>query len=154
MKLSEFKIHLKALEHISFQLPNGSSVPAHFHLTELGSIHKKFIDCGGITRIEEYANFQLWEADDYKHRLSPKNLIAIIEHSEKVLQMDDIEIEVEYQQETIGKYGIIFDGAQFVLTSKKTACLARDVCHAPAKPKLSLQQLQTNTSCDPNSGCC
>ena len=34
------------------------------------------------------------------------------------------------------------------------ACLARDVCHAPAKPKLSLQQLQTNTSCDPNSGCC
>ena len=154
MKLSEFKTHLHQLDQLSFQLPDGTAVAAHFHVTELGYIQKKFIDCGGIMRTEERANFQLWEADDYDHRLRAEQLIAIIKRSEKVLQIKDIEIEVEYQQETIGKYGITFDGKQFLLTSKKTACLAPEACHVPTKPKLSLQKLQTNMTCDPNSGCC
>ena len=154
MKLSAFKRHLKTLKHISFQMPDGSLVPAHFHLTELGKIHKKFIDCGGMVRTEEHANFQLWVADDDNHRLKPERLIAIIELSEKALQINDIEVEIEYQQETIGKYGIAFNGTHFALTSKKTACLASDVCVTPTKRKISLQQLQTDKSCNPNSGCC
>ena len=46
MKLSDFKKHLKGKEKIAFQLPNGSLVPNHFHVTEVGAISKKFIDCG------------------------------------------------------------------------------------------------------------
>ena len=84
MKLSEIKKHLASLKTIAFQLPNGDLVPNHFHVTEVGRVTKNFIDCGGTVRNEEVANFQLWEADDYDHRLHPEKLTHIIELSEKV----------------------------------------------------------------------
>jgi len=46
--------------------------------------------------------------------------------------MGDLEIEVEYQDKTIGKYGLDFNGSDFLLTSKHTACLANDRCGLPA----------------------
>ncbi|WP_299127792.1 DUF6428 family protein [uncultured Winogradskyella sp.] len=156
MKLSEIKSTLKTLETIGFQLPNGALVPAHFHVTEVGKITKDFIDCGGMVRHEEVANFQLWKADDYDHRLHPEKLLNIIELSEKVLKIEDLEIEVEYQGDTIGKFGLDFDGINFLLTTKKTACLALDACGiAVSKPKVKLSDIQNQTSCcTPESGCC
>ena len=110
MKLSQVKSVLKELETINFQLPNGELVPSHFHVTEVGKITKHFIDCGGTVRHEEVVNFQLWNANDYDHRLHPEKLLNIIELSEKVLKIEDLEIEVEYQADTIGKFGLDFDG--------------------------------------------
>ena len=133
MKLSQIKQALKGLQTIGFQLPNGELVASHFHVTEVGKINKHFIDCGGTLRNEEVVNFQLWDADDYDHRLHPEKLIHIIEVSEKVLELEDLEIEVEYQGETIGKFGIDFDGKHFLLTTKQTDCLAREKCEIPAK---------------------
>ncbi|MBU2920654.1 hypothetical protein KO504_04830 [Winogradskyella psychrotolerans] len=156
MKLSEIKSKLQTLDTIAFQLPNGTLVPNHFHVTEVGKISKHFIDCGGTVRTENVANFQLWEADDYDHRLHPEKLLSIIELSEKVLNIEDLEIEVEYQGDTIGKYGLDFDGTHFLLTSKLTDCLAKDKCGIPEKkPKLKLSELQKEApSCAPGSGCC
>jgi len=156
MKLSEIKSTLKTLETIAFQLPNGTLVPNHFHVTEVGKITKNFIDCGGTVRSENVANFQLWEADDYDHRLHPEKLLSIIELSEKVLNIEDLEIEVEYQSDTIGKYGLDFDGKNFLLTSKLTDCLAKDKCGIPEqKPKVKLSELsQEGSCCGPDSGCC
>lgn len=157
MKLEEIKAHLKTLETIAFQLPNGQFVPSHFHVTEVGKVHKHFIDCGGKVRIEEVINFQLWEADDYDHRIHPEKLIHIIELSEKTLNLKNQEIEVEYQGETIGKYGLEFNGTHFLLTNKQTDCLAKDNCGVPeSKPKVQLKELATNqqSSCAPGSGCC
>ena len=74
MKLSEIKKELQLLETIAFKLPNGDLVPSHFHVTEVGKITKHFIDCGGVIRKEEKVNFQLWEANDYDHRLHPEKL--------------------------------------------------------------------------------
>ncbi len=125
MKLSEIKTILKKAEQIQFELPGEELVPRHFHVTEVGKLTKEFIDCGGILRKEELANFQLWNADDYHHRLHPYKLLHIIELSQKVLKMGDLEIEVEYQGESIGKYGLDHDGCQFVLTTKQTDCLAK-----------------------------
>ena len=85
MKLSEIKSALNTLETIAFQLPNGQLVPNHFHVTEIGKVIKKFIDCGGTIRKEEVVNFQLWDANDYDHRLHPEKLVHIIKLSEKVL---------------------------------------------------------------------
>ncbi|MFC2108991.1 DUF6428 family protein [Bacteroidota bacterium] len=157
MKLSEIKSKLVELKKIAFQLPNGDLVPSHFHVTEVGKVTKNFIDCGGTVRQERVANFQLWNADDYDHRLHPEKLLKIIELSEKVLNMGDFEIEVEYQHtETIGKYGLEFDGTHFLLTSKQTDCLAKDNCGIPEeKPKVKLSELtaQSNT-CIPGNGCC
>jgi len=155
MKLSEIKSALSTLETIAFKLPNGDLVPNHFHVTEVGKITKHFIDCGGTVRKENVVNFQLWNANDYDHRLHPEKLVHIIELSEKVLGIEDLDIEVEYQGETIGKFGLDFDGTNFLLTTKQTDCLAKDQCGIPAeKPKVKISELQNATSCSPNSSCC
>ena len=60
MKLSEVKIALAKLDKIAFKIENGSEVPPHFHITEVGKITRHFIDCGGIERNETKVNFQLW----------------------------------------------------------------------------------------------
>ncbi|MFD0964755.1 DUF6428 family protein [Pseudofulvibacter geojedonensis] len=149
MRLSEIKKHLSNLETIAFELPDGSLVPNHFHVTEVGKISKHFIDCGGTVRKEDVINFQLWNANDYDHRLHPEKLVHIIELSEKTLGLDDLEIEVEYQSETIGKYGLSFNGKNFLLTNLHTDCLAKDNCGIPIeKPKVKIGE------CLPNSGCC
>lgn len=155
MKISEIKSKLNQLEAIAFQLPDGTLVPNHFHVTEVGKITKHFIDCGGTVRNEEVVNFQLWNANDYDHRLHPEKLLHIIELSEKVLGIEDLEIEVEYQTETIGKFGLDFDGTNFLLTIKETDCLAKDQCGIPAeKSKKKLSELQTANACAPGSSCC
>ena len=156
MKLSEIKSKLKTLDTIAFQLPNGSLVPRHFDVTEVGKITKDFIDCGGTVRHEEVVNFQLWEANDYDHRLHPEKLLKIIELSQNALNIGDLDIEVEYQGDTIGKYNLDFDGQYFLLTTKQTDCLAKDNCGIPAeKPRISLSELQNASACcEPSSGCC
>jgi hypothetical protein len=156
MKLNTLKEILNVINSIRFILPNGNLVPIHFHVTEVGLIEKRFIDCGGTLRNEQFVNFQLWEADDFDHRLAPQKLRSIIELAEKELKLPDAEIEVEYQGETIGKYGLAFNGISFLLTNKQTACLAEDACGIPEqKQKVKLSDLSNKTSCcDPKSGCC
>ncbi len=156
MKLSEIKSVLSTLEMVNFKLPNGSFVAEHFHVTEVGQITKKFIDCGGTVREEKVVNFQLWEAHDFDHRLKAEKLLNIIKLSETILGIEDAEIEVEYQQETIGKFNLEFDGAHFLLVATQTNCLAQDKCGIPAeKLKVNLTELKTKaTTCTPGGGCC
>lgn len=157
MKLSEIKKQLGTLEHVSFEMENGMRVPDHFHITEVGMVTKHFIDCGGTVRNEKVVNFQLWQANDFDHRLAPSKLLNIISLSEKVLGVEDLDVEVEYQSDTIGKYGIDFNGHKFILTSKHTACLASDACAIPQEKQTNvlseLQSSSTNT-CSPGGGCC
>lgn len=152
MKLSELKHLLPGLDHVAFALPDGRFVPEHFHVTEVGLVTKHFIDCGGTQRSEATVNFQLWNADDYEHRLKPEKLLHIIRLSEEQLGITDLEIEVEYQSETIGKYGLAFNGGHFLLEYKTTACLAQDACGIPAqKPKVNLGDLKKTTCCSDGS---
>tara|TARA_R110001592_G_scaffold363221_3_gene681662 strand:+ start:57552 stop:58019 length:468 start_codon:yes stop_codon:yes gene_type:complete len=155
MRLSEIKTVLENQSNIAFELPNGDLVPSHFHVTEVGKITKHFIDCGGTVRNEEVANFQLWNANDYDHRLHPDKLLKIIHLSEKVLDLGDLEIEVEYQAETIGKFGLEYNGKNFLLTTKQTDCLAKENCGLPPeKKKVDLAELEAAQCCSPSSGCC
>ena len=155
MKLSEIKEILATAEGVNFKLENGNSVPEHFHVTEVGIVTKDFIDCGGKVRHERVANFQLWDADDYEHRLKAGKLLNIIALSEKVLSMEDLEIEVEYQSDTIGKYDLGFDGINFQLLAKQTACLANESCGVKGALKKGMVNLASGTNnCAPGAGCC
>ncbi|MFV2030680.1 DUF6428 family protein [Neisseria sp. S1] len=139
MKLSKFKQHLHNLNALTFILPCGSAVPAHFHITEVAKNDKHFIDCGGIIRHETRIGFQLWVAHDTEHRLSPAKLLSIIRLSERKLDLPDAEIEVEYQYQTIGKYRLSFSDGIFRLENTLTACLAPDQCGIPQqKPRIRL----------------
>ncbi len=156
MKLSEIKKVLETVETVNFELPDGTFVPEYFHVTEIGQINKRFIDCGGTVRKESTVNFQLWNANDFEHRLKPKKLLDIIELSEKTLNIEDHEIEVEYQNTTIGKYDLGFDGTNFLLLNKQTACLANEKCGIDApKEKIKMINLSDQSnSCTPGGGCC
>ena len=152
MKLSEIKNILPSLDNVAFQLENGTSVPEHFHVTEVGVITKHFIDCGGTIREEKVVNFQLWSANDYDHRLKPTKLLNIIKLSEQKLGIEDsLEVEVEYQAETIGKFGLDHRDGAFVLTTKQTDCLAKETCGIPA---FELVQAKASSCCTPGGGCC
>lgn len=149
MTLEQIKTILPNLENVVFKLEDGTAVPAHFHVTEVGMITKNFIDCGGVIRTEKVVNFQLWNAEDLDHRLKPAKLLNIIKLSEEKLGIENLEIEVEYQAETIGKYDLNFQNNTFILTNKQTDCLAKDNCGIPQE-KLPV----VNTACVPGGGCC
>jgi hypothetical protein len=157
MTLSNFKEILSTVDEIRFQLESGEVIPYHYHVTEVGQITKHYIDCGGVIRHEIGVNFQLWYANDTEHRLYPEKLLHIIQLSEDKLSIEDAEIEVEYQRDTIGKYSLDFDGNTFVLKNKTTACLAEDACGIPSETfKKHLSTLTNNNSscCTPGGGCC
>ena len=156
MKLSQFKSQLAQTENLAFVLQNGTKVPAHFHITEVGLTTKQFTDCGNTFRIQKTATFQLWTSVDFYHRLEPQKVLKIIESTESMFAGEDLDIEIEYQQETIGKFGLEFQDNQFVLTNTKTDCLAKDNCGIPEKVKVSLDQLQETAAscCAPNGNCC
>jgi len=156
MTLSELKRQLNTVKNLNFVQPNGANVPSHFHITEAGLVTKHFIDCGGTERTEKVINFQLWTSKDFDHRLEPAKLLKIISHSEKFFGNEDLPIEVEYQTDTIGKYGLDLQGENFLLTAKQTDCLAKDNCGIPhEKQKLQLAELETQSSCcSPNNEKC
>ena len=156
MTLSEFKKQIATCAEISFVLPNGISVAKNFHITEVGQIYKRYIDCDGNIRTEKKICLQLWEAYDFEHRINSLKLLEILNRSEQELGLEDGEIEVEYQQETISKYGLSFSGSHFVLHTLYTDCLAGDKCGIPSeKLKINLASLNsTKSNCIPGSGCC
>lgn len=156
MKLSELKNHLNNVNTVNFVQPNGTFVPSHFHITEAGLVSKHFIDCGGTVRTEKAINFQVWTSTDTDHRLDPDKLLKIISLSEKLFGNENLDIEVEYQTETVGKYGLDFKDENFLLVPKQTDCLAKDNCGVPQdKQKIQLTEFETNKSCcTPGGGCC
>ena len=151
MKLSQIKTILNSVEAVNFILEDGTVIPEHFHVTEVGLVTKNFIDCGGTIRKETVINFQLWNANDFDHRLKPQRLINIIKLSEKVIGIENYEIEVEYQTQTIGKYNLDFNGNDFVLLNKKTACLAEDQCGIPSNKN---EIIKETNGCKPGGSCC
>jgi hypothetical protein len=157
MKLSQFNQLLDKVNQLNFVQPNGNFVPRHFHITEAGLTTKHFIDCGGTVRTEKTISCQLWTANDFEHRLEPKKLKKILHLAEPLFGNEDLDIEIEYQTETISRFGLDFDGQNFLLTAKQTDCLAKDHCGIPPEKlnvKLSdLKPAQTNC-CTPGGGCC
>lgn len=155
MKLSQFKQHLDNVSRLNFVQPNGNLVPRHFHITEVGLTTKQFIDCGGAVRTEKVISFQVWTANDVDHRLDSQKLQKIIALAQPLLGNEDLEVEIEYQTETISRYGLGFNGQHFMLTTKYTDCLAKDHCGIPQeKQKIKLSDLHGSSCCLPNSGCC
>lgn len=152
MKLSIFKKHLAHARQVNFVQTNGQFVPRHFHITEAGLSTKHFIDCGGTIRAEKKVNFQVWVADDTAHRLAPEKLLGIIKKAETLFGNEDLDIEIEYQHDTIGKYSLDIQGENFLLVPTFTDCLAKENCGVPSST--SLIKEENTTCCTPGGGCC
>ncbi len=153
MKLSQFKNQLENTDQLEFVLSNGTKVPTHFHITEIGLTTKQFKDCGNTFRISKTATIQLWTSVDFYHRLEAKKVIKIIDSTESIFDGEDLDIEIEYQQDTVGKFGLDYKNGKFILTNTKTDCLAKSDCGFPTeKIKQNLKEL--TSCCTTTSSCC
>ena len=140
MNLKDLKAHLAASPEklVQLILPGGSTVPQHFHVTEVGQVQKDFIDCGGEVRNSTVCLIQAWVANDLDHRIETDKLLKILELADKVIPSDNIPVEFEYQERVISQYqlkasGITDDGEAVTLTLglKFTDCLSKDKCGIP-----------------------
>jgi hypothetical protein len=156
MKISELKKHLLEQVEINFSLENGTVIAKHFHITEMGVNTKHFIDCGNVIHTKKTASFQIWVADDTDHRLSVSGFLKIIDASEALFCGEDLDIQVEFQADTIGIYGLVLQNNTFVLTNQSTDCLAKEHCGVPpAKSHLLMTDIpETVVGCTPGGGCC
>ncbi len=141
-------------EHeILIQLPEGKTLAAHFHVTEVGQVTKDFMDCGGKRRTTHSCRLQTLVANDVDHRLSSDKLAGILTKTAEALQLDEeLPVEAEIQTDTISIYTMAsFDVQAGVIrltaASTKTACLAPDACRLDVLPVLG-------DDCSGETGCC
>ena len=147
MNIKEFLSHLtrNAPLPVAFILPDGKAVPAHFHITEVGHVEKRFIDCGGTIRTQASARLQLWAADDTEHRVGCAKALQVLERGVGLLGATDLPIEVEHDFPLLTVFpvlGSVVEGGErvFLLGATKADCLAPEVC--------------VPNACKPGSGCC
>ena len=120
-------------ESVAIRLPDGTHVPAHFHVTEVGHVQKRFVDCGGTLRSATSCVLQVWVANDTEHRLNTTTLSKILDKGLGLFDHRDVPLEIEYEQGVVSQYpvGTIHSeptGLVLDLTHKHTACLAPDKC--------------------------
>jgi hypothetical protein len=133
MKLSELKSLLRAHPAATprFHLPDGDQIPAHYHITEVGHVTKRFIDCGGQRHDRsDTCLLQTWLGDDVEHRLNAGTFAKILDLGAQVLPHDDLDVEVEYDCCVVSQYpisdaNVSGDYIEFQLGEKRTDCLAR-----------------------------
>ncbi len=157
MKIIEFKNLLTANDSKQLQLilPNGNQVPVSFHITEIGLVHKTFIDCGGTLRDIKTCQLQIWVGADADHRLEASKAKKIFKKAESFLVDEEMSVEIEYEDLLISQYNIIqhqvSDSAIILhLGVKHTDCLAKELCGLPAvSPKN-----ESKSCCGSDSNCC
>jgi hypothetical protein len=137
MNLTELKSRLQnhpELE-LAIHLPDGRSVPAHYHVTEVGHVAKKFVDCGGTFRATEACVLQTFvgSAWDDGHRLKAGKLAGILGFADAFLPSGELPVEVEYEDGVVSQFPV--EGARVAgdrltlqLGLKHTDCLAREKC--------------------------
>lgn len=152
MNITELKnvLGLHPDKGLKFVLPDKTTIPAHFHITEVGHVQKDFIDCGGTRRSVASCVLQAWvAANDEEHALSAGKLGSILKLAGKILPSDELEVEVEFEAPYISQFPIesaeaAGDAVIFYLTTKHTDCLAKEQCGIESE----------SSCCSPGSGCC
>ena len=157
MDINQLQVWAADQAEIAITLPNGTSVPAHFHLTEIGEMTRRSVDCGGVEHEERYAMAQLWVDRDTDHRLTGKKMAGIIAAADKRFQLSGLPVVVEYQTgDTTSLYNLEASSNGLQLTPRSTTCLAQDLCGLPTPKKLvSLAGYVTGSkACTAGGGCC
>lgn len=135
LNLAEFAevLNLNPTAKLAFVLPEGQRIPPHFHVTEVGCIEKRFIDCGGTQRQSKSCQLQLWSSVDLDHRLQAAKLAKILDLAQPILGSLDLPVDVEYGESVAASYSVshfavVFGTIEFHLVGRQTDCLAKDKC--------------------------
>lgn len=158
MKLSHFTKLLQAHPDKPFHLvlPGRDTVPVSFHITEVGHVTRKFIDCGGRVHSVQTCQLQAWLGTDTDHRLLVGKMAGILTlaQAKGILPTEDLNVEFEYEDAAISQYAVenymVSDSAVVLhLEAKHTDCLAKDIC----LPKLPMA-VSAIEGCGCGPGCC
>lgn len=159
MKFSELKSLLASHpeRHFRIRLPDASPVPLSFHVTEVGLVHKTFLDCGGTLRETRACQLQVWVGEDYDHRIETGKMAGILEKGKSLLPDDSVPVEIEYEDRVISQYTISSheltdDAVILVLAHKHTECLAPELCGLPSINRLPAID-GTSSCCAPGKSC-
>ncbi len=143
MNLTELKSLLRDHSGLNFRiaLPDGDAVPLSFHVTEVGRVHKTFLDCGGTLRETIACQLQIWVGPDFDHRIETGKMAKILEKAKAYLADESMPVEVEYEDHVISQYTIsgheLTEEAVILrLTHKHTECLAPELCGLPPLDRL------------------
>lgn len=138
MKLSQFQNLLMAHPDKPFQLilPNQEAVPTSFHITEVGYVTKRFIDCGGKIHMAQSCQLQVWLGEDTEHRLlagKMARVLALAAAKDVLPAEKNLDVEIEYEDQAISQYSIqrqtvTEEAVVLHLAAKHTDCLAKSVC--------------------------
>src|SRR5437870_11876064 len=114
-----------------FVLPNGDYVPPHAHVTEVGHVVRKFIDCGGLTGEEEKVVLQTHVGNDTDHRLRSDRFAKILRLGNRVIPSADLDVDVEYDGCVVSQYPIAEatphgEHLNLILQRRRTQCRARE----------------------------
>jgi hypothetical protein len=115
-------------------LPDGRAIRADFHVTEVGHVTKRFVDCGGDKHFQEACVLQVWlAANDPDHRLRSGKLASILALAGPLMPSDDLAVEFEYEDSLISQYTVAGfetrpEAIVFQLRGKHTDCLAKEAC--------------------------
>lgn len=135
MQLTEFRKSL--VDHpqhgLRFVLNGQAAIADHFHVTEVGRVEKRFVDCGGKPRQTAACVLQTLVAHDTDHRLTTDKLAGIMALVDSLDLPADAAVEVEHQERSVSLDTVescrVSDGVlEFLLAPKQTACLAEDAC--------------------------
>ena len=132
-------------------------MPVSFHVTEVGRLHKTFLDCGGTLRETTTCQLQIWVGQDYDHRIETGKMASILGKAKSILPDDNVPVEIEYEDRVISQYTIEGhdlndDAVILTLAHKHTECLAPELCGLP--PLNRLPAMGGKSSCCGPSGCC
>lgn len=137
MKLSQLSTLLQSHPEkpVHLILPGQNTVPISFHITEVGHVTRKFIDCGGRANTVQTCQLQAWVGTDTDHRLPAGKMAGVLNlaRARGVLPAEDLEVEIEYEDTALSQYTVAssmaLDSAVVLnLASKHTDCLAKELC--------------------------
>jgi hypothetical protein len=113
-KLSEIKKELNTLENV-IPVTKRHLCSRTFSRYWSWFNYQSFIDCGKVRN--ETSKLQLWDANDFEHRLKPRKLLILL-NCLKSFGIEDNDIEVEYQGK-LSVNTIWFNGKDFTLLNKQ-----------------------------------
>jgi len=164
MTLADLKTSLRARPEavVRIDLPAGGSVPAHFHITEVGHVAKRFVDCGGVFRASETCVLQTWmrsSDDDDGHRLTAGRLAMILDLANPIVPSDEMPVEVEYEHGLVSQFplaSVATEEAVVVLHlgQKHTDCLAKAACGCGEDKARTQAHEKESEACCAGPGCC
>lgn len=131
---------LSGATSLTLRLPH-AEVPVCFHVTEIGSVAKDFLDCGGTRRRDAWQQWQIWVGPDTDHRLAAGKLAGILKKADAAGFDASLPIRIECEDPAsaapvAGIYQLaaaLRTGDVVVLTAEpvRTTCLAMDLCMPP-----------------------